>query len=55
MSLKIANKIGSAHIEWKKNVMKVKLAAQTLSSSVADALEFLQSSNIEEFSDYRNN
>jgi len=43
---KLGNKIGSAHIKWKGNSMKVKLAVQTLSSSVADALQFLkQTSN----------
>ncbi|KAL4089272.1 hypothetical protein QTP88_024329 [Uroleucon formosanum] len=40
-----SNKLTVTHMEWKKNIMKVKLAAQTLSSSVADALEFFQSSN----------
>ena len=29
------------HVKWQKQKMKVKLAAQTFSSSVADALEFL--------------
>jgi hypothetical protein len=29
------------HVEFWKNKMKVKLAAQTLSSSVADAIEYL--------------
>ena len=38
----LANKIHVDHINWHKNKMKVKLAAQTLSSSVADALEYLQ-------------
>ncbi|KAE9521864.1 hypothetical protein AGLY_017746 [Aphis glycines] len=39
---KLGNKIGSAHINWKGNSMKVKLAVQTLSSSVADALQYLK-------------
>ena len=38
--LRLANKLRSAHIDWKPQKMKVNLAAQTLSSSVADALEF---------------
>ncbi|KYN22596.1 THAP domain-containing protein 9 [Trachymyrmex cornetzi] len=46
MSLKIANKIGSAHIEWKKNAMKIKLAAQTLSSCVADGINVQQIQSI---------
>jgi len=35
-----ANKLTERHIQWHRQKMKVKLAAQTLSSSVADALEF---------------
>lgn len=38
--LRLGNKIRAAHVLWKKQKMKVNLAAQTLSSSVADALEF---------------
>lgn len=45
IGLNLANKLTATHMEWKKNIMKVKLAAQTLSSSVADAFEFFQSSN----------
>ena len=39
--LKMANKISSNHIKFEKHKMNVRLAAQTLSSSVADAIEFL--------------
>jgi len=38
--LRLANKLSRKHIEWKTNIMKVNTAAQTLSSSVADAIEF---------------
>ncbi|CAB3982964.1 thap domain-containing 9 [Paramuricea clavata] len=38
--LRLANKLRSAHVDWKPQKMKVNLAAQTLSSSVADALEY---------------
>ena len=38
--LHLANKLKSAHLCWQSQKMKVKLAAQTLGSSVADALEF---------------
>lgn len=38
--LHLANKIRSAHINYKKQIMKVKLAAQLFSESVADALDF---------------
>lgn len=48
-SLKLANKVSRAHIEWQRNPMKVKLAAQTLSSSVGDAIAFLDNSNVSEF------
>jgi len=44
IGLNLANKLTAKHMAWKKNVMKVKLAAQTLSSSVADALEFFKNS-----------
>ena len=38
--LRAGNKLHERHIQWTKQKMKVRLAAQTLSSSVADALEF---------------
>ena len=38
--LHLANKLKSYHINWFQQKMKVSLAAQTLSSSVADAIEF---------------
>lgn len=49
IGLKFANKLSKAHIEWENNKMKVKLAAQTLSSSTADALEFLKNQKFPEF------
>lgn len=36
------NKLTKAHIQWEKKKMSVKLAAETLSASVADAMEFMQ-------------
>ena len=51
LSLKIANKLGHKHIEWKKNIMNVKLAAQTFSASVANAIEFLSDCGVDEFED----
>ncbi len=39
--LKMANKLSPKHLEFEKHKMKVNLAAQTLSSSVADAIENL--------------
>ena len=38
--LRAANKLSKDHLAWKTQKMKVSLAAQTLSSSVADAIEF---------------
>ena len=38
--LHLANNLKSARLQWKSQKMKVELAAQTFSSSVADALEF---------------
>ena len=35
-----ANKLSQRHMMWQKQKMKVNLAAQTLSASVADALDF---------------
>ena len=40
--LNIANKIKGNHIKYTKHKMKVKLAAQVFSSSVADAIDFLR-------------
>ena len=40
--LTLANTLNSNHIQWHMHKMNVKLAAQTLSSSVADALDFLR-------------
>ena len=39
--LNLANKLSANHIKFHNHKMKVSLAAQTLSSSVADAIEFL--------------
>lgn len=38
--LRLGNKLRTMHIEYKKLIMKVYLAAQTLSASVADAIEY---------------
>jgi hypothetical protein len=51
LGLHFANKLTSTHINWKKQKMKVKLAAQTFSSSVADALQFLFNNQAEYFTD----
>ena len=38
--LRLGNKMKSAHLQWQKQKMKVNLASQVLSASVADALEY---------------
>ena len=38
--LRLANKLKKIHINWKQRKMKVNLAAQALSSSMANALEY---------------
>jgi hypothetical protein len=40
--LRAGTKLKSQHIEWERNKMKVNIAAQTLSSSVANALDWLR-------------
>jgi len=47
--LKLANKLSGRHVNFKNKIMNVSLAAQTLSSGVADALEFLCSIKYEGF------
>lgn len=51
LNLKIANKLSDAHISYRGNIMKVKYAAQTLSQSTANALNFLKFAEVELFSD----
>lgn len=49
--LSLANSLTSYHVNFKNKIMNVKLAAQTLSSGVADAIEYLDKvCNIKEFS-----
>ena len=38
--LRLGNKLKQAHVKWWQQKMKVNLAAQTLSSSVADAIDY---------------
>ena len=47
--LKFANKMSTSHMQWKRHKMNVKIAAQTLSSSVADAIEYLMHCNLPSF------
>jgi len=47
--LHAGNKLRKKHLEWKQSPMKVNIAAQTLSSSVADAIDFCRDIKIKEF------
>ncbi len=49
--VRFANKLGARHTDFRQHVMKVNVAAQTFSSSVADALEFLMQARISGFED----
>ena len=49
--LKFANKLGPQHVSYRRNKMKVQLATQVVSASVADALEFLQELDVPGFHD----
>ena len=40
--LKFANKLSKGHVQFNRHKMNVKIAAQTLSSSVADAIQYLK-------------
>ena len=42
--LKFGNKISAKHIEYQRNKMNVKLAAQAIRSSVADSNDFFRQS-----------
>ena len=42
LGLSLANKLKRKHIVWQKHKMNVKIAAQTLSASVAQAIDFLR-------------
>lgn len=44
------HKITKRHIQWKSREMHVRTAAETLSNSTADALEFLMNNSVEKFS-----
>ena len=41
--LRLGNKLKTSHIKWRQQKMKVNLATQTFSSSVADAIEYCTS------------
>lgn len=47
--INIANKINKKHIQWKRNKMNVKLAAQSLSNGSADAIDLLRNNGVDDF------
>lgn len=49
LALNLANKLTNRHIEFKNEIMKVKLATQLMSRSVAKAIQFCQDLKIPEF------
>lgn len=49
LHFKFANKLSKTHIRFRNSVMKVKYAVQVLSSSVADAIDFLRSLGLPDF------
>lgn len=42
LACNLGNKLSKTHMEWERKKMSVKLAAETLSNSVADSLEFMK-------------
>ena len=47
----LGNKLKTKHIQWHKHKMKVSVAAQTLSTSVAAAITFLRNMKVDDFND----
>ena len=47
--LHLGNKLKSTHIKWHNQKMKVAVAAQTMSNSVADGIMFLKNLKLEQF------
>lgn len=47
--MNLGNKLTKVHIQWQKKKMCVRIAAETLSNSVADAIETLQKKGLEAF------
>lgn len=47
--INIDNKINKRHIQWDRNKMCVRIAAETMSNSVADAIDLLRNKNVTGF------
>lgn len=48
-NVNLGNRLTKVHIQWEKKRMSVRIAAETLSNSVADAIEFLANKEIAAF------
>lgn len=48
-NVNLGNKLTKVHIQWEKKKMNVRVAAETLSNSVADSIEFLRKKGVEPF------
>lgn len=49
--INLGNKLNKIHIQWEKKKMSVRIAAETISNSNADALDFLRHKGVAEFTD----
>lgn len=47
----VVNKLNRQHIEWQQRKMKVRIAVETLSASVADSMEYLMTNDHPKFKD----
>lgn len=47
----VTHKLTKKHIQWYRNKMNVALAAQLLSKSIADSMDFLRKQNCDDFMD----
>lgn len=47
----LTHKLTQRHLQWKKNIMKVETAVQTLSASTAESMEFLMNKGYKQFAD----
>lgn len=47
--IKIGNNVNKSHVQWFRKMMSVRTAVETLSDSVANAMDFLRLEGVEEF------
>lgn len=51
--LDLGNKLNKAHVQWRRKQMRVGIACETLSDSVADSLDLLAMCNVKKFENSR--